>query len=58
MIWPGERHLHRPGPVEEREQMCPACGHCWYVDGREQYGWWEPDSEDDIYCPKCGVEAE
>jgi hypothetical protein len=58
MIWPEDMHLHRRGPVEERELGCPACGHVWYTDGREGYGWWEPVSEDDLYCPCCGVEGE
>ena len=50
--------LHAPGPVEERELGCPACGHVWYVDGRQEYGVWIPTSEDDLYCPCCGVEGE
>jgi hypothetical protein len=58
VIWPEDRHLHRRGPVEERELGCPSCGHTWYADGREEYGWWEPVSEDDLYCPCCGVEGE
>jgi uncharacterized protein YbaR (Trm112 family) len=51
-------HLHRRGPVEEGELGCPACGHCWYADGREEYGVWFPNAEDDLYCPVCGVEGE
>ena len=58
MIWPEDRHLHVVGPVEEREFGCPACGHCWYADGREEYGAWFPATEDDLYCPSCGIEGE
>ena len=58
MIWPEDSRLHRRGPVEEGELQCPACGHTWYADGREEYGWWEPVNEDDLYCPCCGVEGE
>jgi hypothetical protein len=58
VIWPEDLHLHRRGPLEERELGCPSCGHAWYADGREEYGWWEPASEDDLYCPCCGVEGE
>lgn len=57
MIWPEDRHLHPTGRIEERELGCPACGHCWYADGREEYGRWFPTSEDDLYCPCCGVEG-
>jgi hypothetical protein len=45
-----------PGPVKERELACPACGHCWYADGREEYGVWFPADEESAYCPRCGVE--
>ena len=58
MIWPEVRHLHRPGPVAERELGCPACGHAWYADGGEEYGGWFPTNEDELYCPYCGVEGE
>jgi hypothetical protein len=34
VIWAEDRHLHRPGQVEERELACPPCGHCWYADGQ------------------------
>ena len=37
---------------------CPSCGHSWHADGREEYGVWFPASEDDLYCPVCGVEGE
>jgi hypothetical protein len=37
---------------------CPSCGHSWHADGREEYGVWFPASEDDLYCPCCGVEGE
>ena len=58
MIRPEDMHLHRRGPVEEGELGCPACGHCWYADGREEYGVWFPTTEDELYCPVCGVEGE
>jgi hypothetical protein len=55
MIWAEDRYLHGPDD-EERELACPACGHCWYADGREEYGVWFPADEDSAYCPRCGVE--
>jgi hypothetical protein len=45
-------------PVEERELGCPGCGHTWYADGGAEHGAWLPASEDDLYCPACGVEGE
>ncbi len=45
-------------PVEERELGCPGCGHTWYADGGAEHGAWLPASEDDLYCPVCGVEGE
>ena len=58
MIWPEDMHLHRRGSVEEIELACPACGHCWYADAHREYGFVELESEDDLYCPVCGVEGE
>jgi hypothetical protein len=59
IIWAEDRYLHRPGPVdEERELACPACGHCWYADGGEEYGVWFPADEESAYCPRCGVEKD
>jgi hypothetical protein len=58
VIWPEDRWLHRRGPVEERELQCPACGLCWWADGRVEYGVWFLVNEDDSYCGRCGVEGE
>ncbi len=58
MIWPEDMHLHRRGPVEEIELGCPACGHTWYADAHREYGLVVLESEDDLYCPACGVEGE
>ena len=48
------------GPeVREVELACPACGHCWWADCLEdRFGRPLPESEDDAYCPCCGVEGE
>jgi hypothetical protein len=43
---------------EERELQCPACGLTWHADGREEYGTWWPTNEADLYCGRCGCEAE
>jgi hypothetical protein len=55
-----EDYLLDPDPSpEERELACPACGHCWHADGyRDADGRWWPATEDDSYCPVCGVEGE
>jgi Zn finger protein HypA/HybF involved in hydrogenase expression len=46
------------GPIEEVELECVRCGHTWHADGHREYGAWMPESENDLYCPKCGVEGE
>ena len=43
---------------EERELQCPACGHSWWADGREEEGVWWPNKEADAYCGRCGCEGE
>lgn len=58
MIWPEDRNLEIREPVEEKELGYPACGHCWYADGREEHGVWLTTDEEDLYCPLCGVEGE
>jgi hypothetical protein len=40
--------------VSEVELACPPCGHCWWVDCREQRGRWLVADEDDAICPACG----
>jgi hypothetical protein len=54
--YPTEPHCQRDHA--ERELQCPACGTCWHADGHEEHGWWEPGTEEDAYCPECGVEGE
>jgi hypothetical protein len=41
------RVLAHKGEAREREQRLS-----------QKYGWWEPASEDDLYCPACGIEGE